>query len=209
MWFCNWSDKGTASNVVQISEKVQRRPWQWLDKHSGKKAWAVHGKSKLTETEEGEAGEELSQELAHHFLWHQGDCSQRIRPGRPNSIPHCTVTFTKTLWKWAKTSPQTLSTKELVLLSQQCSDWHFLFQQGRFDQEQHDCCPPPTLHFSVSLTEDKTERLPFWHNWGYLSTIAGCAEHPGRTRLPGCIWKVSEALEWCIFAKGDYFSRGQ
>jgi hypothetical protein len=45
-------DKGTASNFVQISEKVRRKPWQWLDKRSGNKAWAIHRKSKLTETEE-------------------------------------------------------------------------------------------------------------------------------------------------------------
>jgi hypothetical protein len=31
-----------ASNFVQILDKVQRRSWQWSDKCSGKKAWAVH-----------------------------------------------------------------------------------------------------------------------------------------------------------------------
>jgi hypothetical protein len=40
---------------------------------------------KLTETEEGETVEQQSQEHAYSFLCHQGDCSQRIRPGKPNS----------------------------------------------------------------------------------------------------------------------------
>jgi hypothetical protein len=43
----------------------------------------------------------------------------------------------------------------------------------------------PTLY--VSPIEDKTERPPFWHNWGDWGRIAGCAEHPPRTWLPGCI----------------------
>jgi hypothetical protein len=32
MKFCDGSDKGTASNFVQISKKVWQRPWQCLDK---------------------------------------------------------------------------------------------------------------------------------------------------------------------------------
>jgi hypothetical protein len=39
-------------------------------------------------------------------------------------------------------------------------------------------------YYSVSPTEDKTERPPFWHNWG---RITGGAEHPHRTRLP---WSI-------------------
>jgi hypothetical protein len=40
--------------VCKISENVGRTPWQWLVKSSGKIAWAVHRKYKLTDTEKGE-----------------------------------------------------------------------------------------------------------------------------------------------------------
>jgi hypothetical protein len=39
------------------------------------------------------------------------------------------------------------------------------------------------------------ERLPFWHNCGDRSRIAGGAEHPHRIWLPGVIYKMIEALE--------------
>jgi hypothetical protein len=92
--------KGT-SHFVQISEKVRRKPWQWLDKRLGKKAWAVHGKCKHTETEEGEKGEERSQKHA---------------PGRPNSQFRILLwNFTATAWKCEKTSTRNLATKQPTL----------------------------------------------------------------------------------------------
>jgi hypothetical protein len=112
MRFCNGSNKGTASDFVQISWKVPWRPWKWLDKHSGKKAWTVHGKSKLTETVKGETDEEQSQAHAHNFLWHQWDCSQRIAPVTPNSKFRTLLWhFMATAWKCAKTLAQSLATK--------------------------------------------------------------------------------------------------
>jgi hypothetical protein len=74
MRYRDGSDKGTASNFVQVSEKVRRRPWEWLDKRLGKTVWDVYrclnGMLGLGQTEKGEAGEGQSQEHAHYFLWH-------------------------------------------------------------------------------------------------------------------------------------------
>jgi hypothetical protein len=82
MRFRDGSDSEYASNSVQIQGKMLRRPWQWLHKRSGKKAWALHEKLKLTETENGETSEEQSQEHAHHFLWHH---KEFVPAGRLNS----------------------------------------------------------------------------------------------------------------------------
>jgi hypothetical protein len=106
-------DRGTATDYTSVREN---------------KAWALH-KSKLTET-----GEEQSREHAHNFPWHQGNCSQILRPGRPNSQFRILLRrFKASAWKCTKTSPQTLATKELAVAT-----WHraissfFFFHQGIF-----------------------------------------------------------------------------
>jgi hypothetical protein len=72
--------------------KVLQIPWQWLDKHSRKKAWAIHGCLNemlgSEQTEKGETGEEQSQEHAHNFLFTKNSSWQAKQ-----SILHTTVTF--------------------------------------------------------------------------------------------------------------------
>jgi hypothetical protein len=179
MSFCDGSDKVKASNFVQILEKVQQRPWP-LDVCSGKNAWAVEGKCKLTETVKGEPGEEQSQEHAHHlFLAKNLYC-------RPNSQCRTLLWwFTVTAWKCAKTSPWTLATKELAVASRQRTISHVLFHRVIFYQKQQDCHPPPPIHPTFLFHRLKT-KLKGRH-FDTIGRIAGGAEQPHRTRLPGCI----------------------
>jgi hypothetical protein len=135
VWFHDGSDKRPASNFLQVSEKVRQRPWQWLDKFLGKKAWALHVKSRLAEAEQGETCEEQRQEHAHHFLWHQGHCSQGICPG----TYYC---FMVTVWKCAKTLPQTLATKVLAVASRQHRS-NISFFIKKYFTKKHNCHPPP------------------------------------------------------------------
>jgi hypothetical protein len=102
----DWSASECTSNLLPMSEKVWWRPWQWSDKHSGKKAWVV----------QTEKGEEQSQELANNFPWHQENCLQRIRTGSPNS-QFCIILWRvmAMAWRHLNTSPRTLAPKQLAV----------------------------------------------------------------------------------------------
>jgi hypothetical protein len=148
VWFCDVPNKGTASDFVQISEKVCQRPWQRLDKRSRKRTWATHGKSKLTKTEKNETSEEQSQGHAYHFLWHREVCSQIIHPGRPNGQFRVLLwRFMVTAWKCVKTLPRTLGTKELHVHHDNAPAHISFFARELLTKKRHDCCSPPTQIF--------------------------------------------------------------
>jgi hypothetical protein len=182
--FCNGSDQGTASNCVQITEKVWRRPWQRLGVQLGQKAWAMrlclYGMSELIETENSETGEEH----AHHFHSHQGECSQRLRPGRPNSQFHIP------LWHFDSNCMKV------------CEDFY-----PNFGDKWTGCCIMTTrcltLPFSPGNFWPKTTWLsshnyptflcfPNWrnlegHHFDTVEVIRVELEPSHKTWLPGCI----------------------
>jgi hypothetical protein len=106
------------------------------------------------QTEKDKTGEEQSQEHAYHFLCHVGDCSQRIHPDRPN------IQFCILLWRVQRLHPKLWQQKNW-LLHHNKGPSHTSFFIREFLTKQHDCHPPPTLLFSFSPSEDKTERPPF------------------------------------------------
>jgi hypothetical protein len=111
MWFLAGSDKGTATNFAQISEKVRREPWQWLDKRSRKKSWSVYETYELTGTgKHGETSEEQSQEHAHHFPISWGLFTKNLSSQFKQSV-HILLDVLWRQWKCVKTSSRNLTTK--------------------------------------------------------------------------------------------------
>jgi hypothetical protein len=108
--------------------------------------WVFECKIPNSPRHKGETGEVQSHVHAYDFLWHHGDCLQRIGHGRPNG-EFCIVLwrFTATAWKSAKTSCQSLVVKEMAVASWEHVISHFLFHQGIFNQKLHNCHPTPTL----------------------------------------------------------------
>jgi hypothetical protein len=186
MRFRDRSDKGTASNFVQILERVQHGPWKCLYRRTGKKAWAVHGKPRVTEPKKGDRWRTNSR-ACFFFFWNQGDCSQTKQ-----SIPHFSSTFYGDCLEYAKTSTRTLATKSDCCITT-IHPFTLHFHQGIFYRRQHDCHLRPS-YFSISLMENKIEWPPFSPNWGDWGIIADGAELPHRTLLSGFILKLTDEL---------------
>jgi hypothetical protein len=62
-----WIQQRNSIKFCSNFGKRAMEAWQWLDKCSGKETWAVHEKSKTTETEKCETGEEQRQEQCSPF----------------------------------------------------------------------------------------------------------------------------------------------
>jgi hypothetical protein len=103
------------------------------------------------------------------------------------SIPHTTMRFygdCVQIWEDFATNFGITTTHRLTLP----------FSPGVSDLRQCDCRSPSALLFCFPDWR-QNEKPPFWHKSGDRGRIAGGAEYPHRTRLPGYILKTAEGLE--------------
>ena len=103
-------------------------------------------KPHVTKAKKGQTGEKQSQEHDHHFLWHQGDCVQRICPNRPIFEFWVLLrSFAETACKSAKTSPPASARTDLAASPWQCPVSHFRPHPPVSGEKQNCCYPPPTI----------------------------------------------------------------
>jgi predicted DNA-binding helix-hairpin-helix protein len=78
-------------------------------------------------------------------------------------------------------------TKELAFALRQCTISRFLFQQGIFDQKQHDCCPPATLLSLFPRFKIKLKDRHFYPIEVNKAESQAVLNTPTEHRLPGRI----------------------
>jgi hypothetical protein len=161
---------------IKEQHKISCRSRKECDRdHGMKKAWTVHGKSELTETEKGETGKEQSQEHAHHFIWLQADCPQRIRPGRPNNQSLILLWFVWLLHENVRRLRSELWRHKNWLFDSRSFQTSFFAREFFFYHKEHDCRPPPNYRVG------QTQLDSFWslitnqsNNTGKLESTFCC-----------------------------------
>jgi hypothetical protein len=111
--------------------------------------------------------------------------------------------FTATAWKCAKTSPRTLATSELTLASRQCTVSHLAFNQGIFDQKQHDWPSPPIPLFSVFPSVDKIRKAVILTQFRWYRQNRRRCWRPSKKTISRIGGRGQERSERCILAEGD------
>jgi hypothetical protein len=137
-----WIRKGTASNFVQITEKVWRgtiviiRQWFNVDSVShtrkARKRWDIwRGKSR---------------ECSSFASTWRGLFTKKILPGGQKTQFHILLwRFTATVWKYTKTSPRILTTKNCLLHQANALSHISLFDRKYFTKNNMTLIPHPTF----------------------------------------------------------------
>jgi len=152
-----------------------------------------------------QTGEKQSQEHDDNFLWHRGDCAQRICPKRPSVNSGFSCEVLRRLLENVqrhRSSPPTLVRTDLVASPWQRPISHFCPHPPVSGEKQNCCYPPPIILpwfgtlwlLPVSITEIEAERMPLWYHWGDPGRIAEIAWHSDRKGLPGSIPKMEETV---------------
>jgi hypothetical protein len=85
MWFRDRLDKGSALHFSGNLGKSATETLEIIRQVFRGENVNRTRKARTYWDRKNETGEDESQEHDHNFLWHRGDFSQRIHPGRPNS----------------------------------------------------------------------------------------------------------------------------
>jgi hypothetical protein len=129
-------------------------------------------------------------------FWHQGNCSQIIHPGRPNSqFSNVLWYFTDTARKYAKISPRNLATNVVAVASRErtsqipCSLGNFWSKITRMSCLANPTRPTCLLRLFLFL---RLKIVLFWHDWGDWCRISRWTSSQNTTPMKHL--KMTEAL---------------